>query len=137
MNRENFITDFQDSFRDDARFKILRLLEKHPDYSQRDLARALGLSLGGVNFCLRGLIQKGFVKVSNFRQSDNKLRYVYVLTPSGVSERAALTHSFLQRRLREYEALQAEIEALRAEGMIEEAAGHSRSVADGEGGQTQ
>ena len=113
------MTQKHDSFRDDARFKILRLLERNPGYSQRELARALGLSLGGVNYCLRGLVQKGFVKVSNFRQSDSKLRYVYVLTPSGVSERASLTHAFLQRKLREYEALKTEIETLANEDGLE------------------
>lgn len=102
-------------FREDVRFKILRMLEAHPDYTQRDLANALGISLGGVNYCLQSLIQKGFVKVANFRQSDNKLRYTYLLTPSGISERAVLTGRFLQRKIREYEIVKAEIDDLMRE----------------------
>lgn len=102
----------KDAFREEARFRILRMLERNPDYSQRDLASELGISLGGVNYCLRSLVEKGHVKVRNFRQADNKMRYAYVLTPSGVAERARLTGRFLQRKIREYEALMAEIDSL-------------------------
>ena len=103
-------------FREDVRFKVLRMLEGHPEYSQRDIADALGVSLGGVNYCLRALIDKGHVKVANFRQSNNKLRYAYVLTPSGIAERALLTGRFLQRKMKEYEAIKAEIDALIEDG---------------------
>jgi EPS-associated MarR family transcriptional regulator len=102
----------QDQRRDDVRFRVLRSLEEHPEYSQRDLACALGVSLGSVNYCLNALIDKGHVKLSNFRSSNNKLRYMYVLTPKGVAERVLLTGSFLQRKLAEYEALRVEIQAL-------------------------
>ncbi len=91
----------QGRFREDVRFKVLRMLEGHPEYSQRDIADALGVSLGGVNYCLRALVDKGHVKVANFRQSNNKLRYAYVLTPSGIAERALLTGRFLQRKMKE------------------------------------
>ena len=100
----------------------MRIIESNPTYSQRDIARSLGMSLGGVNYCLNALIKVGFVKVKNFRASDNKVRYAYILTPKGAAEKAALTGAFLQRKVREYEALKAEIEAL----PLEAAAGDSK-----------
>ncbi len=90
----------------------MRLLEANPDLTQRQLADALGVSVGGLNYCLKALIQKGFVKVGNFRQSKNKFGYAYLLTPAGASEKARLTASFLQRKMQEYEAIKSEIEAL-------------------------
>jgi EPS-associated MarR family transcriptional regulator len=101
-----------------AHFRVMRLIEANPTYSQRDIARSLGISLGAVNYCLNALIKVGFVKVRNFRKSDNKLRYAYILTPKGAAEKAALTGAFLQRMLREYEALKAEIEALQLEAAV-------------------
>ncbi len=105
----------------DAHFRVMRVIEANPTYSQRDIARSLGISLGAVNYCLNALIGVGFVKVRNFRASDNKLRYAYILTPRGASEKAALTGAFLQRKIREYEALKAEIEALQLEAMAGDA----------------
>lgn len=102
----------------------MRVIEANPTYSQRDIARSLGISLGAVNYCLNALIDVGFVKVRNFRASDNKLRYAYILTPKGAAEKTALTGAFLQRMMQEYEALKAEIEALQ----LEADAGTSRSV---------
>ncbi len=99
----------------DAHFRVMRAIETNPNFSQRDIARSLGISLGAVNYCLNALIEVGFVKVRNFRASNNKLRYAYFLTPKGAAEKAALTGSFLQRKMREYEALKAEIEALQLE----------------------
>ena len=90
----------------------MRELEGNPELSQRELAKSLGISLGIVNYCLKGLAEKGQVKVRNFRASDNKLRYAYVLTPQGLSAKAAMTTRFLKRRVAEFEALKAEIEAL-------------------------
>lgn len=98
--------------RDDLHFRVLRFLEEHPDHSQRDISRALGVSLGGVNYCLRALIEKGSIKIENFKTSRNKLGYLYVLTPEGIAERAALTSRFLRRKMAEYETLRAEIEAM-------------------------
>ena len=91
----------------------MRALEQDPNLSQRALADATGISLGLVNYCLRGLIEKGHVKVRNFRNARNKLAYAYVLTPSGIAARLALTQRFLKRRMAEYEALHREIEELR------------------------
>lgn len=99
----------------DAHFRVMRLIDENPSLSQRDIARALGISLGAVNYCLGALVHVGFVKVRNFRASNNKKRYAYVLTPKGAAEKAALTAGFLQRKLKEYEALKAEIQALRNE----------------------
>lgn len=83
--------------------------------SQRDISSELGVSLGSINYCLRALAEKGQVKVRNFRASDNKLRYAYVLTPRGLEERARLTARFLRRKMAEYDALKAEIESLQKE----------------------
>ena len=96
----------------DVRFRVLRVLQDRPDLSQRQIADELGVSVGAVNYCLRALIDKGLIKVGNFRSSSNKLRYAYILTPSGLAERALLTGAFLRRKNAEYEALRAEIESL-------------------------
>lgn len=94
---------------------MMRLLQESPDLTQREQAQRLGISVGGVNYCLKALMDKGLVKMHNFVNSKNKFGYVYVLTPSGLAEKAAITHRFLQRKLNEYETLKAEIETLRAE----------------------
>lgn len=94
---------------------MMRLIEANPNISQRQLARELGLSLGGVNYCMNALVEKGLVKVANFRASERKLGYAYVLTPKGFSEKARLTRGFLARKMAEYEALREEIESVRAE----------------------
>ena len=104
----------------DAHFRVMRVIEANPTFSQRDISRSLGISLGAVNYCLNALIGVGFVKVRNFRASDNKLRYAYILTPKGAAEKAELTRSFLQRKIREYEALKTEIEALQSEARTAE-----------------
>lgn len=93
----------------------MRAIERDPTLSQRDLARELGVSLGGVNFCIKALIDKGAVKVENFRASGNKMRYAYVMTPQGIREKARMTGGFLQRKMREYEALKSEIDGLQHE----------------------
>ena len=105
----------ENTHREDARFRVLRLLEERPEMTQREIASALGISLGGVNYCLRGLVEKGNVKVRNFRKNKNKLAYAYVLTPKGLGVRAAMTREFLERRMSEYHALRDEIKALEAE----------------------
>lgn len=94
---------------------LLRLLEEHPDYSQRELAVALGVSLGKTHYLLKALLGKGWVKVQNFQRSDNKLGYLYVLTPQGVRQRLQLTQSFLARKEGEYEMLKNQILLLREE----------------------
>jgi EPS-associated MarR family transcriptional regulator len=90
----------------------MRILQENPDLTQRELAEKLGVSLGGINYCLSSLKEKGWVKMQNFAKSKNKFGYVYVLTPSGVAEKATLTSRFLKRQMAEYEALKVEIEAL-------------------------
>ena len=100
---------------EDTRFRVLRLLEENPELTQREIADQLGISLGGVNYCLRALIDKGFVKIQNFQDNQNKLAYAYFLTPQGIYEKSKLTAIFLKRKMKEYEALKSEIEALQAE----------------------
>lgn len=100
---------------DEIRLRILRVLTERPDINQRELARKLGLSLGKANYCLRALVEKGWVKVENFGSSRNKLGYAYVLTPNGLRARARATVSFLARKQREYEQLEREIAQLRRE----------------------
>ena len=97
---------------EDTHFRVLGLLEQNPDLSQRELAKVLGVSLGGVNYSLRALVDRGMVKVQNFKNSEKKLAYAYVLTPHGLAEKTRLTARFLKRKLEEYEALRAEIELL-------------------------
>lgn len=106
---------------DEYRYKLLQLLEANPQASQRELANALGISLGKVNFCLNALIEKGLVKARNFTNSHNKRAYMYYLTPQGLREKARVTVRFFRQRLQEYETLQREIETLRREAAREEA----------------
>ena len=96
-------------------YKALKLLEANPELSQRQLSSALGVSLGKGHYVLKSLIDVGWVKLNNFRDSKNKLGYAYVLTPTGIVEKAAITMRFLARKQFEYSELQAEIEALRGE----------------------
>ncbi len=93
----------------------MRLLQANPDLTQRELAQELGVSVGGLNYCLKALIDKGWVKMQNFSQSKNKFGYIYILTPTGMAEKAALTSRFLKRKMSEYEALKVEIDALQNE----------------------
>ena len=101
--------------RDELRLRVLRALEVNPELSQRQLAAELGVSLGGVNYALKALVERGFVKADNFRKSGNKVAYLYVLTPQGVAEKASLATAFLGRKVEEYEVLRHEIEALKGE----------------------
>jgi EPS-associated MarR family transcriptional regulator len=100
---------------EESYLQVLRLLESNPRVNQRGLAEALGISLGKTNYCLRALMSKGLIKVQNFRNSDNKLAYAYLLTPAGITEKANLTARFLKRKVVEYELLNREIEQLRQE----------------------
>ena len=100
---------------EEARFQILRLLCEDPSLSQRDLGERVGVSLGAVNYCLKALIERGLVKAGNFSASQNKLGYSYLLTPSGIAEKARLTSRFLARKKTEYDALRIEIETLSRE----------------------
>ena len=111
----NFMTSRQAKLQEDTYFRVMRILQENPDLTQRELAEKLGISVGGLNYCLKALMEKGLVKMKNFANSKNKFGYVYVLTPSGMAEKAAITHRFLLRKIGEYEALKAEIEALSSE----------------------
>jgi EPS-associated MarR family transcriptional regulator len=97
----------------------MHILQENPDLTQRELAEKLGMSVGGLNYCLNALIDKGLVKMQNFSSSKNKFKYVYLLTPMGISEKVALTTRFLSRKMEEYEALRAEIEFLSEETVPE------------------
>jgi EPS-associated MarR family transcriptional regulator len=100
---------------EEMRYKVLRLLESNPRLSQRDVARELGISLGKVNFCVRALMQRGWIKASNFKNSHNKAAYMYVLTPRGLEAKARLAVRFLVLKMSEYERLRVEIEQIRRE----------------------
>ena len=102
----------QNSAQDDTYFRVMRILKDNPDLTQRELAEKLGVSVGGLNYCLNALMDKGWVKMQNFQNSKNKFKYVYLLTPQGVAEKVALTSRFLERKMQEYENLKAEIESL-------------------------
>jgi len=112
---ENNDSSLNTGTRDELRLRVLRALEANPELSQRQLASELGVSLGGVNYALKALVERGFVKADNFRKSGNKVAYLYVLTPQGVAEKASLATAFLGRKLEEYEVLTQEIEALKGE----------------------
>jgi EPS-associated MarR family transcriptional regulator len=100
---------------DETRTRILRILEEEPGISQRDLARQLGVSLGKANYCLQALIERGWIKANNFKNSNNKKAYMYLLTRRGIAEKARVTARFLDRKVAEFEALQREIEILQRE----------------------
>ncbi len=102
-------------------YGLLKTLEENPGLSQRDLAKKLGISLGKVNFCLKALVTKGSVKINNFRSSDNKLAYAYLLTPHGIEEKARITVEFLKYKIQEYERLKKEIEELQQEAARKQA----------------
>jgi len=112
-------------FDENTNYGLLKTLEDNPSLSQRDMAKRLGVSLGKVNFCLNALVAKGLLKVNNFRNSENKLAYAYLLTPHGVEEKARMTVRFLKYKMQEYEQLRAEINELKREaeqkGLLENA----------------
>ncbi len=100
---------------DEYRYRILKLLENNPTASQREIARELGVSLGRVNFCLQALVEKGLIKVNNFRQNESKRAYLYYLTPKGMKEKARVTVRFLSSKLDEYESLKRQVAELKRE----------------------
>lgn len=100
---------------DEYRYRILKLLENNPAASQREIARELGVSLGRVNFCLQALIEKGLIKVNNFRKNESKRAYLYYLTPKGMQEKAKVTVRFLKVKLDQYENLKLEVARLQRE----------------------
>ena len=100
---------------EERQLKALKLLQENPELSQRQLADALGVSLGAANYCLKALVEKGWVKLENFQKNPNKLGYLYLLTPMGISAKTRLTGQFLARKLQEYEQIQQEIQELKRE----------------------
>lgn len=98
----------------DVHFRVLHLLDEEPELTQRELAQKLGISLGGVNYCLKSLIEVGHIKVGNFSKNPNKSVYLYLLTPQGIAEKANLTADFLKRKMAEYHALKKEINAIKS-----------------------
>lgn len=104
-----------DLLNDDVQYRLLKLLGERPDGSQRDLSQALGVSLGKINYCVKALLDEGWIKVTNVKNSRNKLAYTYILTPSGIDAKARIAARFLKRNIAEYHALKAEIEQLEAE----------------------
>jgi EPS-associated MarR family transcriptional regulator len=96
----------------DIHLDLLRKLEDNPEYTQRELSQEMGVSLGKINYCMKKLIEKGWIKFTNFNQSSNKAKYIYLLTHKGVEEKAKLTINFLALKIEEYELLKAEIKKL-------------------------
>ena len=99
----------------DTEYIILKILKDNPKMTQRQLSKELGLSLGKTNYVIRALVDKGWVKLSNFKRSDNKLGYIYLLTPEGITEKSILAQNFLIRKSEEYNRLKEEIEILKNE----------------------
>ena len=106
------MTSKRTKLQEDTHFRVLYLLQENPQMSQRELAEAVGVSVGGIHYVLNALIDKGLVKLGNFTAAEDKRRYAYVLTPKGISEKVALTKRFLKRKMAEYEALKVEIETI-------------------------
>jgi EPS-associated MarR family transcriptional regulator len=108
----------------ETHLKVLRCIEEDPEVTQRELARELGVSLGKVNYCLKALIQKGWVKANNFKNSNNKSAYAYLLTAKGIERKTKITASYLRSKINEYEALKTEIEQLKTELKTKETGEH-------------
>ena len=117
------MTTNRDKLREDVQVRIMRLLQKNPEMTQRELAKAVGVSTGGIHYVLNALLDKGLIKLGNFTAAEDKRRYAYVLTAKGIAQKARLTRAFLARKREEYEALRAEIEAVHIEIAAEDAQG--------------
>ncbi|ASK89186.1 MarR family EPS-associated transcriptional regulator [Sphingorhabdus sp. SMR4y] len=109
------MTSKRSKLQEDTRFRVLRLLDENPEMSQREMAKAVGVSVGAMHYVLNALIEKGLVKLGNFTAAEDKRRYAYKLTLKGIAEKATMTRRFLLRKMEEHEALKAEIESLAAE----------------------
>jgi EPS-associated MarR family transcriptional regulator len=109
------MTSKRTKLQEDTHFRVLRFLQENPEMSQRELAEAVGVSVGGIHYVLNALIDKGLVKLGNFTAAEDRRRYAYILTPKGIVRKAALTRAYLVRKMKEYEALKEEIEALSSE----------------------
>jgi len=115
--------------KDEIAYKLLKLIEAEPHLSQREIAQKMGVSLGKANYCLKALMDKGFIKFQNFYNNKKKSAYIYFLTPKGIEEKAEVTYRFLQRKIKEYEDIKLEIESLKNEtGMNERLEGDDTNV---------
>jgi EPS-associated MarR family transcriptional regulator len=101
--------------KEEIHYHVLKHIESNPSITQRELAKELGVSVGKVNYCLKALIDKGWIKANNFKNSNKKLAYFYILTPSGLEQKAKITVNFLKRKINDYEELKKEIEVLKNE----------------------
>ena len=101
--------------KDEIAYKLLKLIEAEPHLSQRDIAQKMGISLGKTNYCLKALVNKGFIKLQNFYNNKKKSNYIYLLTPQGIEEKAEVTYRFLQRKIQEFENIKLEIKSLKSE----------------------
>lgn len=115
LKKNSPMTSKRSKLQEDTHFRVLRFLRDNPEMSQRELAEAVGVSVGGIHYVLNALIEKGLVKLGNFTAAQDKRRYAYILTPMGFSRKASLTRAFLTRKMEEYEALREEIEALQSD----------------------
>jgi EPS-associated MarR family transcriptional regulator len=115
---------------EELRYKLLKLIEASPRMSQRGVAREMGVSLGKVNYCLKALVERGWVKAGNFKNSGNKSAYMYYLTPRGFDEKTRVTARFLKAKVREYEELKIEIQELESEAARQSAGNQLRSEGD-------
>ena len=106
------MSEYRDKTQEEIRFRILRLIEQNPGMSQRELAAEVGISTGGIHYVIKALIEKGLVKLGRFAVAEDKRRYSYVLTPKGLTEKAAITRVFLARKMEEYELLKHELKTL-------------------------
>lgn len=105
--------------REEAQFQVMRLIAQNPELTTRQIADEVGISTGAAYYCVTALVEKGFVKLENFKNNPRKGQYAYILTPRGVREKAALTVTFLERKLGEYEALRSEIADLEREAGLD------------------
>ena len=121
------MTSKRTKLQEDTHFRVLRLLQENPEMSQRELAEAVGVSVGGIHYVLNALIDKGLVKLGNFTASEDKRRYAYILTPKGFAQKALITKRFMARKIEEYEALKSEIEELQREVEVHEDAALRRA----------
>lgn len=109
--------------KDEITYKLLKLIENEPHLSQREIAQKMGVSLGKTNYCLKALVDKGFIKLQNFYNNKKKSAYIYFLTPKGIEEKAEVTYRFLQRKIEEYESIKVEIESLKNETALTKVVG--------------
>lgn len=113
--------------KDEIAYKLLKLIEAEPHLSQREIAQKMGVSLGKTNYCLKALVDKGFIKLQNFYKNKKKSAYIYFLTPQGIEEKTAVTYRFLQRKIKEYENIKVEIESLKSETALTKKLGEEGS----------